>query len=66
MNKESSEKIENNEYLKSWEIITKEKPFVKLDENESAQFEKARFTEEQVRKTSFVLGGQVNSFIVSR
>jgi hypothetical protein len=61
MSKKNSENTQNDEYLKSWEVITKLESAGKLDEAESAQFEKARFTEEQVKKTSFVLGGQISN-----
>lgn len=43
-----------------WNTILKKYNAGKLNEQEKAQFDRARFSEEQAKKNSFVLGGQIN------
>ena len=40
--------------------ILEKKPIGKLTDQEKVQFDKARFAEEQAKKTSFILGGCIN------
>lgn len=45
--------------FEGWRKATTSREEGKLSEQEEAQFEKARFAEDQVRKSSFLLGGQI-------
>ena len=49
-----------NSIVDGWTRLAKQKPIGKLNEQEKTQFDKARFAEEQVKSSTFVLGGQIN------
>jgi len=53
--KEKTRKI-----ISGWNKLTKRRLLVQLKDQEKAQFDKASFAEEQVKKSKFVLGGQIN------
>mgnify|MGYP001576293313 CR=1 FL=1 len=46
--------------VEGWVSITKEYRAGELNEQEKAQFGKARFADEQTQRKSFTLGGQIN------
>ncbi len=41
-------------------VITKEYRVGELNDREKAQFDRARFSDEQASRNSFVLGGEIN------
>ncbi|PKN30360.1 MAG: hypothetical protein CVU64_03660 [Deltaproteobacteria bacterium HGW-Deltaproteobacteria-21] len=45
--------------VEGWRKVSTTNKAGKLSEREKAQFEKARFSEEQVKRSSFVLGGNI-------
>ncbi len=54
------EKKGESSIVEGWNAVIKKYPIEKLNEQEKAQFDRARFSEEQAKKKSFILGGQIN------
>ncbi|MDP3260343.1 MAG: hypothetical protein Q8M34_07135 [Thermodesulfovibrionales bacterium] len=54
------EKKSESSIVEGWNAVIKKYHAGKLNEQEKAQFDRARFSEEQAKKNSFVLGGQIN------
>lgn len=46
--------------VEAWSTVSKEYRSGELNEQEKAQFDRAKFSDEQAQKSSFVLGGQIN------
>ena len=59
----SGESNQKKSILEKWERISKEYVGGELNEQEKAQFDRARFAEEQARNKSFVLGGHINQLV---
>jgi hypothetical protein len=53
-------KGDESRIVEGWERISQEYRAGELNEQEKAQFEKARFADEQTQRRSFTLGGQIN------
>lgn len=53
---------EEHSIVEGWKRISQEYRAGELNEQEKAQFEKARFADEQTQRKSFTLGGQINRF----
>ena len=48
--------------VEGWLRVSKDYRFGGLTEQEKAQFEKARFAEEQAKKTHFILGEPIHNY----
>jgi len=56
-----NERERETSIVESWSaVISKEYRAGELNDREKAQFDRARFSDEQANKNTFVLGGEIN------